>query len=263
MGSATISNGRKGAAAMRVSATTGTKVHLVLQGKGGVGKSLVASILAQYFIHQNGQVVHCVDTDPVNQTFAQYRDLAVRRLELLSDGSIDQRAFDGLMERLLTEEGVFVVDNGSSTFIPMWNYILENDVIRVLSDSGRRLFVHCVVTGGQALTDTLSGFAKLAETTPDQNIILWVNEYFGRIERDGKTLQDLPIFQAHAGKVWGSVAIPKRNRDTFGRDVEDLLRRKLTFKEALEGADFPIMVRQRLKVVQRELFEQLSKLSFA
>lgn len=263
MSSATVSNNRKAVVAMGTSAGTETTVHLVLQGKGGVGKSLVASILAQYFIQQNGQAVHCVDTDPVNQTFAQYRELGVRRLELLSDGSIDQRAFDGLMERLLTEEGVFVVDNGSSTFIPMWNYILENDVIRVLNESGRRIFVHCVVTGGQALTDTLSGFAKLAETTPDQNIILWVNEYFGRIERDGKALGDLPVFQTHAGKVRGSVAIPKRNRDTFGRDVEDLLRRKLTFQEALVGAEFPIMVRQRLKVIQRELFEQLSKVSFS
>ena len=61
--------------------------------------------------------------------------------------------------------------------------------------------------------------------------------------------------------VWGSVAIPKLNRDTFGRDVEDLLRRKMTFRQALEGADFPIMVRQRLKVVQRELFEQLDSLA--
>ncbi len=151
------------------------------------------------------------------------------------------------------------MDNGASTFIPMWNYILENDVISVLRDSGKHLFVHCVITGGQALTDTLTGFAKLAETTPDQNIVLWVNEYFGRVERDGRPLSDLPVYREHVDKVWGSVAMPKRNRDTFGRDVEDLLRRKMTFRQAMEGGDFPIMVRQRLKVIQRELFEQLDE----
>ena len=73
--------------------------------------------------------------------------------------------------------------------------------------------------------------------------------------------RSLPVYRDHAAKVWGSVAIPKRNRDTFGRDVEDMLRRKLTFREALNGADFPIMVRQRLRVVQRELFEQLDQLA--
>ena len=235
-------------------------VHFVLQGKGGVGKSFVSAILAQYF-RERCLETHCVDTDPVNQTFAQYRDLEVQRLDLLTEGAVDQRAFDGLVERLLTEEGLFVVDNGASTFIPMWNYILENDVIRVLREAGKQLFVHCVITGGQALTDTLTGFAKLAETTPDRNIVLWVNEYFGRVERDGRPLSDMAVYRDHADKVWGSIAIPKRNRDTFGRDVEDLLRRKMTFRQALEGGEFPIMVRQRLKVIQRELFEQLDTLA--
>jgi type IV secretory pathway VirB10-like protein len=32
--------------------TNPATIHLTLQGKGGVGKSLVASILAQYFRHQ-------------------------------------------------------------------------------------------------------------------------------------------------------------------------------------------------------------------
>ena len=262
MGSPILSGERKSATVVKASTGGHATVHLVLQGKGGVGKSFVASILAQYFGQQNQPRVHCIDTDPVNQTFAQYRGLNVQRLELLSEGNVDQRAFDKLMERLLTEDGVFVVDNGASTFIPMWNYILENDAVRVLGNSGRRLFVHCVLTGGQALTDTLSGFAQLAETTPDQNVILWVNEYFGRIERDGRGLADLPVFQANASKVCGSVAIPKRNKDTYGRDLEDLLRRKLTFKEALESSEFSIMARQRIKLVQRELFEQLSKLPF-
>ncbi|MBN9657082.1 MAG: conjugal transfer protein TraL [Acidobacteria bacterium] len=253
-------NGDAGRREISPVASAPATVHFVLQGKGGVGKSFVASILGQYF-QTRGREVRCFDTDPVNQTFAQYRELGVERLDLLVDGSIDQRAFDGLVERLLTEEGCFVVDNGASTFIPMWNYILENDVVRVLSDTGRRVFVHCVITGGQALTDTLTGFAKLAETTPDRNVVLWVNEYFGRVERDGKPLSELPVYRDHVDKVWGSVAIPKRNRDTFGRDVEDLLRRKMTFRQAFEGADFPIMVRQRLKVVQRELFEQLDSLA--
>jgi adenylylsulfate kinase-like enzyme len=147
-------------------------VHLSLQGKGGVGKSLVASLLAQYFKHRKGKPVRCIDADPVNQTLAQYKELGAERLDLLREGSIDQRAFDGMMECLLTESGVFVVDNGASTFIPLWNYMLENNAVALLKASGRRIFVHCVLTGGQALADTLSGFARIAETTGERNIVL-------------------------------------------------------------------------------------------
>ena len=83
-----------------------SSIHLSLQGKGGVGKSLIASILIQYF-GAKGCDVHAVDTDPVNHTLAQYKQLNVESLELLRDGGVDQRKFDGLMERLLTESGTF------------------------------------------------------------------------------------------------------------------------------------------------------------
>ena len=57
-------------------------IHLSLQGKGGVGKSLTASILAQYLISR-GMAVRCVDTDPVNRTLTQYKRLDVQPLKLL------------------------------------------------------------------------------------------------------------------------------------------------------------------------------------
>ena len=46
-------------------------VHFILQGKGGVGKSLVAAI-AQYVRTRTDAVV-CFDTDPINQTLTNYR----------------------------------------------------------------------------------------------------------------------------------------------------------------------------------------------
>src|ERR1700733_5727475 len=114
----------------------GNSIHLTLQGKGGVGKSLIASILAQYFKDRRREV-QCIDTDPVNRTLFQYKALNVNRLELLRDGSLDQRGFDDLMERLLTEDVTFVVDNGASTFLPLWSYILENNVLDSLARAGK------------------------------------------------------------------------------------------------------------------------------
>ena len=66
-----------------------------------------------------GRSIQCIDTDPVNTDVRQYSGIDATRLELMRDGSIDVRGFDGLMERLLTEDGTFVIDNGASTFIPL------------------------------------------------------------------------------------------------------------------------------------------------
>ena len=49
-------------------------IHLILQGKGGVGKSVVASWLAEFLIGR-GQPVRCVsiDGDPVNPPWRRSR----------------------------------------------------------------------------------------------------------------------------------------------------------------------------------------------
>ena len=238
-------------------------IHLTLQGKGGVGKSLVAAVLAQY-LKNAGRDVRCVDTDPVNRTFAQYGALGADRLQLRDEHNrIDQRSFDSLMERFLLEDGAtFVVDNGASTFLPLWHYLLENNALEYLRDNGRKIYVHTVITGGQALIDTLNGFHELAQTTHNRNIVVWVNEYFGKIEADGKKLSDMAAFRDNADKVCGAVVFAKRNQDTFGRDLEDMISAKLTFEEAVAQSKLPIMAKQRLKVVQRDLFEQLEKIAF-
>ena len=246
--------------------TSGTQetkgvVHLSLQGKGGVGKSLVASIIAQYYT-QRGIEIQCIDTDPVNQTLSQYRRLKAQHLQLLNNGNVDHRGFDALMERLLTEEGAFVVDSGASTFIPLWSYILANNVLELLSNAGRLIYVHTVITGGQALADTLKGFGSLAESTSQRNLVVWINEYFGRIERDGKQFIDMVVYKEHAAKIFGWILLAKRHQDTFGRDFEEVISRKLTMQEAIIEGSFSLMSKQRIRMIQRELFEQLDALSF-
>ena len=234
-------------------------VHFILQGKGGVGKSLVASFLGQY-LRTTGVATRCIDTDPVNQTFTQYKSLEVAHLKLMVENRIDARAFDELMERMLTESSSFVIDNGASTFIPLWHYVVENGVIETLERHDRNVFVHSVVTGGQAMLDTLSGFGDLAEKSPAQNLVVWVNEYFGPVEAAGKRFREMKVFEQNQARIRGVVTIPRRSADTFGRDIDEMLRAKLTFDEALGGRSFSIMSRQRLEMIRRDIYKQLDAL---
>ena len=68
---------------------TANAIRLSLQGKGDVDKSLVVSILAQYFMSR-ACPVRCIDADPVKGTLSQYTDLNVEGLDL-RDGSVGQR----------------------------------------------------------------------------------------------------------------------------------------------------------------------------
>ena len=96
------------------------KAHFVLQGKGGVGKTFVASLIAQY-LTERGEPVACLDTDQVNGSFQDITALGVRPVRILKDESeeIDIAEMDGMVERILTEDSHFVVDNGATSFVPM------------------------------------------------------------------------------------------------------------------------------------------------
>lgn len=238
---------------------TQASVHLVLQGKGGVGKSFVSSILAQYFRTKSAPV-HCLDTDPVNATFAQYRLLEAEHLKVLRRGRINEKEFDVFVQRVCYGEGVFIVDTGATTFVPLWNFILENEILALFQTHQRRVFVHSVVAGGQAMTDTLNGLERLAQTTSQKNVVVWINEYFGEVVKDGKAFEEFKIAEEYAHKLVGSVLIRDRNPQTFGDDLRLMLEQRLTFDEAIKDERFFLVSKQRLAIVRRDLYEQLDKL---
>ena len=240
--------------------SAGATVHFSLQGKGGVGKSVVASWLAQYF-RSKELCVTCIDTDPVNATLTQFKDLNAEHLNVLKAGGINEKQFDVLVERVCGHDGIYVVDTGATTFVPLWHYMLEHQLFHFLVAQGRRVFVHLVVTGGQGMQDTLAGFKRVAETAPDKSIVVWLNEYFGEVERDGKRFEDLQLAREFASKVAGAVLIRERNRNTFGDDIKLMLQGYLTFDAAIQSSEFGLVSKQRLTIVRRDLFDQLDSLA--
>ncbi len=203
----------------------------------------------------------CLDTDPVNATFAQYRMLEAEHLKVLRRGMVNEKQFDVLVEKVCQGEGIYIVDTGATTFVPLWNYILENEILAFFRDHCRSVFVHSVVTGGQAMSDTLNGLERLAQTTSEKNVIVWLNEYFGEVTKDGKTFEEFKVAEEYAPKIVGTVVIRERNPHTYGDDVRQMLERRFTFDEAIQHADFSLVSKQRLAIIRRELFEQLDNLA--
>ncbi len=234
------------------------KVHFVLQGKGGVGKTYVASLLAQYHQEHDRDVI-CLDTDPVNATFSGYKAFNVKRLELMDGNELNARQFDQMMKQLVEEDSHFVIDNGAASFLPLSSYIVENDVINMLTDKGKEVYIHTLITGSQGLRDTLTGFSKLAEHLPESaNLIVWLNEYFGPIiSEEGKSFEEMKVYTKHKSRINGLIRIPRQTSSTFGQDVEMMLTHRATFEEVKENPIFELMAKQRLLMVKRALFEQM------
>jgi len=233
------------------------KIHIVLQGKGGVGKSFISAMIAQYKMSK-GQSPLCIDTDPVNSTFHGFKALNVRLLEIMEGDEIRSRKFDTLVELIAPSTHDVVIDNGASSFVPLTHYLISNQVPSLLQDMGHEMVVHTVITGSQALLDTVNGFAQLASQFPEQALfVVWLNPFWGPIEHEGKSFEQMKAYTANKARVSAIVKIPTLKEDTYGRDLSDMLQDRLTFDEALAMESLSIMTRQRLKIVKTQLFGQL------
>jgi len=230
-------------------------IHSIMQGKGGVGKSVIAALIAQYLIAL-GRKPLCIDTDPVNATFHGYKALNVHRLEILEGNEINPRRFDDLVDLVAGSHEDIIIDNGASTFVPLAHYLITNDIPAMFKDMHRKLVIHTVITGGQALRDTVSGFSQMAAQFPgDAVFMVWLNPFWGPIEHEGKGFEEMKACKQHRSQIEAILEIPAFRSDMAGRDLSDMLRARRTFDESLQDAALPIMVRQRLKIARDRLFQ--------
>lgn len=234
-------------------------IHFILQGKGGVGKSLISSMLFQFLLRQ-GLPVSGVDTDPVNSTLTGYKELSVHSLKIMNGDDIDQRRFDYLMEVILQqpEKAHLVIDNGAATFVPLCSYLKDNAVFDLLKNAGHKVLLHSVITGGQAVEDTATGLKILAIEFPHTPLVVWLNRYFGDIAINGQSFEDFKVYQQHCRQFHGVVEIPHRKHSTFGKDLEELFARRETFEAAINSS-LPIMTRQRLIIYWRDIQAEINK----
>ncbi len=233
------------------------KIHMILQGKGGVGKSFIAATLAQYKLSTDQKPL-CIDTDPVNSTFHGFKALNVKLLKIMDGDEINSRNFDHLVEQIATSKNDMIIDNGASSFVPLSHYLISNAVPALLLDLGHEMIVHTVITGSQALLDTVNGFALLASQFPaEASFIVWLNSYWGPIEHEGRNFEQLKAYTTYKERVSAIITIPIWKAETFGRDISDMLQDRLTFDEAIANPNRTIMTRQRLTIARKQMFEQL------
>jgi hypothetical protein len=234
------------------------KIHVMLQGKGGVGKSKSSSEMGQFY-QANDREVLCIDTDPVNATFAGYAALNVQRLELMNaQKQINPRNFDNLIQTISTTKCDIIIDNGASSFVPLTHYLISNQVPALIREMGHELVIHTVVTGGQSLIDTVSGLGQLVSQFPQEaDFIVWLNPFWGPVEYEGKPFEKMKVYIEHKARIRSIIHIPNLDPDTFGQDLGKMLQDRQTFEQALANPELSVMNRQRLKLIRTELFSQL------
>lgn len=248
-------------------------VHLVLQSKGGIGKTYVAGLLAQAH-WEAGVQVSVIDADPLAPKLSRYKSLDPTRLDLMRSDNrdeLDPRKFDLLVEMLAARDMHFVIDTGSGSFAPLISYVKENGALAgIFRRANKALVVHTVVTGGPELEDTLVGFADLltnfkprqeedpnAEAHLSARIIAWLNGFKGDVAMNGVGFNEMEVYRGNARHVESVIALKRYSAATFGEDVNYMLSHHLTFEEVQKSRELTIAAKSRLEQVRRDIFRQL------
>lgn len=236
-------------------------LNIILQGKGGVGKSLIAKILAEYFL-ERGIPSENVDTDPVNKTFAKVRSLNVVPIELIKNQVVSQQMFDEMIDLIIkNKDNNFVIDNGSSCFLPLIKYINDNDFLELLEEQEINLVIHTVLAGGANEDDCLGGLCTLQKIINNTNvknknlISLWINKFFGKFKSLSE--DNTPLFDVNF--VNDVFVLDTSDNDAFINDLSYINDNRLTHLEILNDPNVTFMSKRRIDSYYKNIFVQLDK----
>lgn len=232
-------------------------VHIVLQGKGGIGKSFIANMLMQY-IADSGDSVIGLDTDPSNPTLSSYVGLGAARVDIMDGNRIDIKRFDEVMKLIHEKDEDVVLDIGSSCFVPFTQYVTDQDIFTVMEEMlGVKVYLHVIVVGGESKDQTLKGLIDIIESgVPNESIVIWENEHFGRIG-DKKRVIETHMIQKVINKVQGSGVLRLNNNDLLGDDLRIMQKNLLTFDEVKGSDTFDFMEKMRLDTFRKAIWALL------
>ncbi len=235
------------------------RIHILMQGKGGVGKSFISVILAQY-LKTAGKTVFGIDTDPINDTFHQFKSLNVESCKICNeDGEIESENFDSIIDFIENNQECsdVVIDNGSSDFIPLLNYITSTKVFELLHDLEHEIIVHSVIAGGQAYLETLKSLGVLLKTlqADTYKAVIWLNPINGKISEDD--FKSSKFVTINNDVISGIITLPNFS-DMFNKDIQEMMSQRYLFDEYINNKENHIMKRQRIIQAKRKFFEAIA-----
>ncbi|WP_296208614.1 ArsA-related P-loop ATPase [Psychrobacter sp. UBA3480] len=238
---------------------TNNIAHFVLQSKGGAGKSVCSSILAQYLSEQNKETL-LIDTDPSNKTLGSFKGLDVEEIQVLSKSKIvDQSAFDGFVNKFMSVDSAMLVDTGSGDFLPINSYILQNELPEIFQENGKQMVIHCPINFGQSEEETIKCLIGIVANYPNTPIVVWENEFFGINTNE---FRETVLFK-QTNNIIGSIKIRKMLTDTEECDFSYMLKQSLTFNQVSKATDsnyWGFIQKTRINRIKKEIWEQLDDL---
>ncbi len=223
------------------------KVHFIGGEKGGVGKSMTARVLAQYYIDHERPFLG-FDCDASHGTFSRFYQEFASPVVVGDDDSLD-----GMLSAVEEHpDRDLIIDLAAQSAQPINRWIEETDVFGLLDELGMQVVWWHVMDDG---ADTVTLLSQVLARYASQPVDIVVVQNKGRGEHFERFLQSDTYMQALDQGV-ALIELPR-------------LHAKLTQKIDFNNSSFwavandrrlmNIAERQRMKVWLRHAYEQLEQ----
>jgi hypothetical protein len=230
------------------------KVYVVSQGKGGVGKTTISTILSSYLMLDESRKIRIIDTDGVNLTLSGYRALNAEEKNILGEDyqTADLKKIDTFFSDLLEndEDETIVIDLGASSFLPIRSHIFQNQIHEMLDIT----FI-LPICGGDSENTTMLGINDtLSDFGSDCSYLVVQNERDGKLRFSGSKLEK-KLLELNE-KYLGDIILPAIS-GILRNDYAVVTSKKLIFQEIEKSIDLKILSRKRLEIFYQNFFKQL------
>lgn len=230
--------------------------HIMMQSKGGTGKSICSSILAQYLYEKN-KGLSVISTGPVHYTLKNYKHLNVKKIDTLNkEQRVDQSNFDCIFEEFIKGNFSMVVDTSSSDFLSFNHYMINDVVSSLILEYNKQYIIHCPITYGQNRDETISCLLRIIEDYPNTPIIIWENEFFGKNQN---SFINASIFN-NPNHIIGAIKLEGLYDNIEKQDFSKMLKKYLTFNEIHKNNAFNSVEKEILERIKRRIWRQLDSI---
>ncbi|GGW31518.1 mobilization protein [Vreelandella hamiltonii] len=224
------------------------KVHFIGGEKGGVGKSMTARVLAQYYIDHQWPFLG-FDCDASHGTFSRFYQDYASAVVVGDDDSLD-----GMLSAVEEHpERDLIIDLAAQSAQPINRWVEETDVFGLLSELGMQVVWWHVMDDG---ADSVTLLEQVLNRYQEQPVSIVVVQNLGRGD-SFERFQQSKVYQQAVAQEAALIELPR-------------LHTKLTQKIDFNNSSFwavandrslmNIAERQRMKVWLRKSYEQLEKL---
>lgn len=223
-------------------------LHLVIQAKGGVGKTFIASMMLQ-FLRERDENIQAFDVDPTNNTLSCFKSLNVSYLNLLENKrNVDVNDFDKLFDFIQSSDCDVLVDSGSSSFVPLYSFFTKDRADEIFTQIGYNLILHVPIIAGESRDDCIMRLEKMINEIPNAYFVVWLNDFFGEVfdvssSIDPHSFEELDVFKNNKDRIKAVITVKKQPEDGNGKLFRQIISNFWTFDDFFNKAKDGIVSR--------------------